>query len=447
MILYPAGLNIFLIILISLLFILYLFIAIKKRRITVLKMIVGIFIFLITLAIIIGFAWLLQRGLIKKYPHYTLHYYWNFYNIKHYIAAFSAFSVAIFAFVYTLLNKKPGLDSLFAGFLFISFIVIFALQKFFPTGTYLFIVPMFFILISTIICYLFNFDIQKSKGIFYTVHLLLLIPVISLFVPLIKLFFIVFGLKLIFAGVALTVILSGFLLMLFKAFIEYKKWLLAIVALLTGIVFLISGHITSKYSEKQPLLSNVMYCLNSNTTKAYWVSENLRTDEWNKQFFTQADTAALTEIYPFSEKLRLLNQAPVLDLAKPEIFIESDSVFSENRKVELCLKSNREAHYVEIYIHKDAKLNSLRINNKPVTLKEFYDTGATNYYTIYYFGLYEQGCRLSLDCKSIDTFELFVAEKKMGLPLPDGFKPKPGYVISDKDYNSNLSLVKYSWML
>jgi len=447
MILYPVSMNIFLIIFVSLLFIMYLFVAIKKRRITVLKLLAGIVVFIITLALIIGFAWILQKGLIKMYPHYTLHYYWNFYNIKHYIAAFTAFSVAIFAFVNTLLNKKPGLDSLFAGFLFVSFMVIFTLQKFFPTGSYLFIVPMIFILISTIICYLFNFDIQKSKGVFYTIHFILLIPVISLVVPLIKLFFIVFGLKLIFAGVALTVILSGFLLVVFKAFIEYKKWLLTSVSLVAGIIFLISGHFTSKYTEKQPLLSNVMYCLNSNTNKAYWVSENLRTDEWNEQFFTQADTAALKEIYPFSEKLRLIGSAPILDLPKPELFIESDSVKEKGREIEICLKSNRNADYFEIFIHKNAGLSELKINNHPVKLPEFYDVSKSDYYSIYYFGIYENGCRLSLNCKSTEKFEFFVVEKKMGLPLPEGYNPMPEYIIPDKDYYSNLSLVKCSWML
>jgi len=275
----------------------------------------------------------------------------------------------------------------------------------------------------------------------------MLIPVISLFVPLIKLFYVVFGLKLIFAGVILTVILSGYLLMVLGSFINYRKWLLTFGALLIGIVFLITGHITSKYSEKQPLLSNVMYCLDTDNNKAYWVSENLKTDEWNQQFFTEAEKKALTEIYPFSEKLRLVDSAPILDMPRPEIFIESDSTTFNGRKVELCIKSNRDAQYFEIFIHKSALLSELKINNQIVTLKEFYDIGNSEYYSIYYFGIYEKGCRLSLNCDSKDKIELFIAEKKMGLPLPDGFKPKPEYVISDKDYNSNLSLIKSSWVL
>lgn len=447
MVLYPVSFNIFLIVLVSVLLALYLFIAIRKKRITILKMLAGILIFVITLALVIGMAWLLQKGLIKKYPHYTLHYYWNFYNINHYFVAFTAFSVALFSFIYLLLHKKPGIQNLYAGVIFVAVVAMFALQKYFPTGSYLFIIPLLFILISTIICYLFNFDIQKPKGLYFLVHLIFLFPVISLFVPLINMFYVAFGLKLIFAGVALTVILSGFLISFLIAFYEYKKWLLPILALLIGIISIISGHIKSDFNEKQPLLSNVMYCLDANTSNAFWVSENLRTDIWNRQFFTEARTEPLKDIYPFSEKNRLIGKAPVLELPKPEIFIESDSIKETGRNIEMCIKSNRDAQYFEIFIHKNAQLSELKINSHPIVLKEFYDTSKTNYYSIYYFGIYESGCKLTLNCNSKDKFEFIVIEKKMGLPIPEGFDPRPKSIIADKDYNSNLSLVKYSFEL
>ncbi|HAN17451.1 MAG: hypothetical protein A2X13_09210 [Bacteroidetes bacterium GWC2_33_15] len=445
MILYPVSLNMVLIIIVSLLFAFYIFIGIRKKRITPLKLIIGMVVFIITLAIIIGFAWLMQKGIIKKYPHYTLHYYWNFYNIRHYFVAFTALSAAIFSFIYTLLNKKPGIENLFAGSLFVSFIAMFALQKYFPTGSYLFIIPLLFILIATIICYLFNFDAKHSKKMFFGIYFILLIPVIFLFTPLIKLFYIVFGLKLIFAGVVLTVFLSAYLLMVLKAFIDYKKWLFTAGAFLTGMVFLITGHLNSNYSKEQPLQSNVMYCLNTDTNKAFWVSENLRTDEWNQQFFTNADTAALTEIYPFSNQIRLINTAPILDFPKPDLKIISDSIISNSRIVEIEIKSNRNAGYSEIYIHKDANLANLKINGHAITNTGFYEPVGTGYYTIYYFGLYENGCRIKLECNTSKHIEIFIAEKKMGLPLPGNYKQMPDYIIPGKDYNSNLSLVKCSW--
>ncbi|OFX24751.1 MAG: hypothetical protein A2041_14520 [Bacteroidetes bacterium GWA2_31_9b] len=444
MILYPASLNIVLIVLISLLFVFYIFLGLQKRRISILKTVLSIFIFVFAFALTLAGLWLLQKAIINSYPHYTLFHYWNFYNIKHYFVAFTALAIAIFSFVYVLLSNKIGIENLFAGIVIVVFGAMFPLQIYFPTGSYILIIPLLFILLANVICYLFNLTLKHTGKPYLIFYFILLIPIIFLYVPLIKLFYVIFGLKLIFAGIALLVILLSFLLVFINVLAEIKRWFLPVIAFLLFIVFILAGHFSSNYSKKQPLQSNVMYCLNADENQAFWVSENLQTDEWNNQFFTHSDTGLLTEIFPLSVKPKRINQAPVLEFTIPTFQVLHDTIEAENRIVELQIESTRNADYFEIYIHKNAQLSEIKINGKSIKNNDFYILEKKNYYCIYYFGLYNNGVKLWLNSKNKEPFELVVVEKKMGLPIPENYSPMPDFIIPYKDYNSNLSIVKCS---
>ncbi len=447
MIIYPMGLNIILIIAITILFILYWIIGIRKNQINILKTIVSVVVFIVAISLSFGIVWLLRKAVLNIYPHYSIYYYSNFYNIKYYFIAFAAIALAVFSFIYTLVDKKLGFENLNAGILCVLTGMMFPLYIYFPSAAYIIIVPLLLILMTKVIGLFLNYSLENSHIKYLSLNLLLLIPVITLYIPLIKIFFITFGLELIFVGVILTLLLAGMALIQMKILHKMKRGLLPGITLSIGVIYLIIGHYTSDYSKYQPLQSNVRYCLNTDTNKAYWVSDFIQTDEWNVQFFDNPDTGLLKEIYPNTRREVLKNETAVIDLAKPEFKILSDTIEGNLRVIKLWLESNRKAEFFEIYIEDIANLTKLKINDKAVNEDLFYKLENIPYYQIKYFGLYNSGCKLTLYCETKEQFRLIVNEIKLGLDSVKNIKEMPDYIIPDKGYTSNQTLARYSWKL
>jgi hypothetical protein len=54
----------------------------------------------------------------------------------------------------------------------------------------------------------------------------------------------------------------------------------------------------SKPSKDQPLMNSVVYVANLDTKQAWWVSEDVKVDEWTKQFFPEGKRASIEDILP-----------------------------------------------------------------------------------------------------------------------------------------------------
>jgi len=447
MIIYSMELNILLIIFVSILFILYWFLGVKRKQIRILQTIISLFLFIITIALSFGLVWLLQKIVLHIYPHYSIYYAYNFYNIKFYFVAFAAITITLFSFIYSLLDKKLGFENLNGGILSVLFAMMFPLYIYFPSAAYILIIPLLLLLLTKVICLFLNYTLDNNRVKYLLINLLLIFPVLTLLTPLIKIFFVTFGLELIFVGVILSLLFASMLFVQMKIFDEIRKGLLPIVSLSIGIIYFIIGHYTSDYSKNQPLQSNVKYCLNADTKKAYWVSDFIQTDEWNVQFFNNPDTGKLSEIYPNTTKEVLKSETAVVEFTRPDFKIISDTIQDSLRVIERDIKSNRKAEFFEFIIENTAELAKLEINDKTISEEIFYKIEDGQYYYIKHFGLYDLGCKLKLYSKNEGKFEFILNEVKLGLDSIENIKEMPEYIIPDKGFSSYYTLVKYSWKL
>ena len=444
---FPQSLSLSLILLSIVLFAAAFLLGIKKQRIKIWKSILGIFIFLISMAFAVGAVWLLNKWVLDKYPIYEAYYSANFYNALYYLGAYLAVSLAVFSFIYAMIYKKVGILNLLFGILFICLLATIVTFIYIPTAIYVSLIPFLLFSLAFLIIFVFNLTMKSNRILFLLINLIILIPIIGFYLPMVKVLFITFSLELPIAGIGLWVILLGLLLIPINVFFETKRWMLPLVALLVGIVALFLAHQKSTFNADRPLQSNIFYALNHETETALWVSNITEADAWNKQFFTKPDQSPLTEIYPYAEKLRLKSKAPFVSYHVPEVLIVEDTVWQSGRIFSFNLKSMIGAENFQLYIHHNSGLKSLWINGKLVKSEAFYTEPFSDYYILNYFGWQKEGVLFTLDCDSNLPVELLVFEKKLGLPNQLEFVPMPASVIPQTGYESFMSLVKSKFVI
>ncbi len=447
LILYPIRFNLFFVILITGLFAFAIYLGVKKRRVSIGKILLAFLIFIFSMTLVLLFTWLLQKAILALYPYYSIFYSANFYNIKDYFFAFTCLAIAVFSATYMLLIKRISAENFLFGSLFFNYIVMFLLLYFIPSGAYLSIVPLIFILIGLVICIVFNLNTEENEWKYFLVHFLSLIPVITLLTPLVKMLYVTFGLNTIFGGVAVVVLLLGYLIIPMKIIYDRKKWLLPIVAVSFMVFKLLSAHFSSGFDKDQPLQSNVSYFLDSDKNKAVWFSPHQFMDDWKQQFFIKPETSSLTTLYPNSDYKFLQNKADVYDIPAPVVLVNNDSLKNGIRRISLTFESMRKAQYCRVLISKNANLSNIIINGKKIFDKNFYSKPQNNFYTLTYFGLSKKTLELQLDCQSTGKFEVILIESKIGLPVFPGYKPMPDFIIPDKGFTSNVTIVKKTWEL
>ncbi len=444
---FPQNLSLFLILLSLIFFVAAFVLALKKERVSILKSLLGILVFLVSMAAALAAIWFLNKAVLNKYPIYGSYYSSNFYNALYYLLAYMAIALTVFSFIYALLYKKVSILNLLFGILFINLLALIATYIYIPTAIYVSLVPLLLISIVLLIIFLLNLSINNKRVLFLAINLLILIPIIGFYLPMVKMLFVTFSLEFPIAGIALWLILIGLLMMPMRVFFDISRWMLTLSALVVGIIAMSLAHLNSDYNDEQPLQSSLFYSADHETETALWVSNVMNPDEWNRQFFSEPERSPLTEIYPYAQKFRLKNQAPYISFAVPEILIVEDTVWDSGRIVSFNLKSSIEAENFQLYISNKSQLKSLQINGKVIVNKAFYNEQFSDYYILNYFGWPTDGIIFTFECGSNQPIELLIFEKKLGLPIQIEYTPMPSFIIPQTGYESMLSLVKSKFLI
>ncbi len=440
---YPQSLNIYLIGFLFVLFVIAFYLGIKKQKIRFWKSLISFLIVLISIGISLGVVWLSQKGIRSTYPWYENFYEANFYNVGWYFLFFGSVCITIVSFFWSLLYKKLDLIHLMLASLLITFILLIGLQIYMPTGIYVMLIPLISLLFFFIAK--LKFELDKIQWSYLILLAILVLPVFTLYLPLVKILFITFGLGMAIAGSAVWVLFLWLMVPIADIIMSLKRWVLPIAGIWFAFLFLLIAHFKSDYTEKRPLQSNVNYCQNANTGESFWVSNKSYIDSWNKQFFKDARIEAISEIYPSSKRLRLKANAPKLEIVHPELTILRDTVINELRNLSMNIKSLRGAENAQFFIQKAAEIKEIKINERILNDPKFFEKTRNPFYLFNYYGLYEEGVNLELKCSAQDHFTIVMIEKKLGLPQLEGFKPMPGNIVPDTDYFSNLTVLSKTW--
>ncbi len=360
MVYYPFSWAIPMFIICTLLFLGMLFMGILKRKNTVEGIVKGFYPFtfsLLTAAAVAFFGWKL---LLKLHPQYQDILHGFTYNGYYYIVAFVSFTLAICFWIYkSYFIKRSKQDLLVAPLFF--WLMINGFIAFYLPGAAFFILP---VIILLPILFISQFSVSKVNNLL--IFTLLAMPALIIFAPLVKMFPVGLGLKMLVVSAVLTVLLFGFLVPVFQQYIDHKK--LIFVFLFIGLIALISASLNSGYNIDRKKPNSVLYVFDSNKNEAYWASYNTETDDFTEQFLGENPTKGSydenTTASKYKTNIQLFTKTAIRNLEKPVITIVEDTIIGANRKLALHIESPRNANKIELLTKTPIQFKSFMVNGE-----------------------------------------------------------------------------------
>lgn len=362
MVTYPFSWILPLFVLAVLVFSVLLFYGFKRRKIELKSIGKGFAAFLVALiaSIVLGvFGWKL---LLLIYPEYSEMLHGFTYNGHTYIAAFVCIALALSLFIYSKVYKPENTASLMVAplmfWLIISGIIAFKLK-----GASFFIVPVYFGLLSF-------FVLLRRKKTSLVLLTLFALPVLFIFSPMVQMFPVGLGLKMMMASTALLVLMFGLLISVFAFFKHKKRW--GYLFLIFGLYYLVSAHFTSHFSEEQPKPNSLIYVLDADNNSAKWMSYDKVLDDWTAHFFnkTSKDTAGIAFSSKYKTKIQFAKTTEVKPILKPIIEIANDTVIGAFKTMDICVTPLRKVQRMEFFADTSYVFHNLKINGLDVKANE-----------------------------------------------------------------------------
>lgn len=302
--------------------------------------------------------------LLKTYPHYGEMLHGFTYNGHLYIIAFTLLAIAVCFWIYSFFTKTGNKANLLIAPLFLWLIINTFLALYLKGGAF-FIIPVFFGLFSF-------FFMIKGKRPNLWILLLLTIPAVFIFVPLIKDFPVGLGLKMLTASAVFTVLLFGLLLPVF-AFYQRKKMISGLFLLLSA-VFFISAHTKSSFEKGREKPNSLIYFFNADTDEAYWATYDKELDDWTKQYLGDSPEEASKYIKnvassKYGTGYTYAAKAQVKNIPEPEVIVQKDTVFDGLRNVTLTVVPQRRVSRIALYTDPDTDFKTLYFNGKDALSK------------------------------------------------------------------------------
>lgn len=365
MISYPFSWVTPLIIVATLLFILLLLLGLKSGRLKIPDIGRGFVPFLISLVMagLLGYmGWPL---LLKIYPQYKEIQHGFTYNGHTYIAFFVTITLTLLFLIYRKFSRKIHPANILIAPLFFWLLLNFGIA-FYLKGAAFFIIPTYFGLLA-----LWVLIRQEQPNLLLMG--LLSAPAIFIFTPLIQFFPVGLGLKMIVISCVFTVLLFG-LLQSILGFYRLKK-LMALGSLLLSLFFLIKAHFNSDFSEEQQKPNSLIYYLDADNQKAYWVTYDKVLDEWTRPYFRepQLDPSLYIES-PSPSKYHTgytyAAEAPALAIPTFDPRRNYDTIDGNQRRVSFTLVPKRNVDVMQLYTDRKTVFSSFALNGIPLTMEK-----------------------------------------------------------------------------
>jgi hypothetical protein len=426
---YPASWNLYLLIFGNLVLVGCMTLGFVKKAISVRGFIGGVIGFPGVLFILYGVGDLLLKMIRSAYPLYDHFYAANSYNVYYYFFALTALAVAIFTGAYQWMLRKFSEASLMAGILLIEVAGLDVFYTKAPTAIYF----LFFPLLSTMIFYILSLLFKRVRKVEIVSYAL---PALLLMAPVVYYFFVAFGLESP-SSVAVVVLglLLGLLLPVLANVLRTSRWLIPVCSFSCFLITMGVAHLQSGYTDSEPLQTNLRYLLNTDEGRAYWVSDDVKPDRWNRQFFTHPSIG--NSIGNFDRGL--IDDAPLVDLAPLSLLLEHDTLEAGVRKLRLHCLSRLGVVSARMLFSEGGLPLVVKVNGKEVAEKDRPKTGWT---TLEYKGLGAEGVDIECWTSPGRPFEFYLLSRSMGLPEIKGTNTSyPADIIPGPGDHSNTTQV------
>lgn len=372
--------NLPLLILLLLLLLLFVFIGLGKRLLQVNELFKGGARLLGTLVIAGSISYFLWKFIAYIYPQYNEILHGFTYNGNDYLIAFCSLTLALCFLVYQNNGKRnPEMNQLVASLLIWIIINIWIVTSL--EGAGFLIIP---VIASTIMLGVYV-TTQKSS---WVINGLLAIPSLVILVPLIQMFPIGLGLKIIYLSSIIIVLTFTLLLPIFGAFPQKKIW-----SMLFGLVFLFytaKAHFSSAFDNEKAKPNSLIYILNNDSKSANWATYDTTLDEWTKSYLGNTPkTASDNNVLQFSSKygsnITFTSKAPVIKIKTPSVAFLVNKIENGKHKYKIKITPNRVVNRYDIYLNNRTKIINLKANGvTPIAFKSKIASVSNSKLLIYY---------------------------------------------------------------
>ncbi|MDY7395907.1 M28 family peptidase [Aureibaculum sp. 2210JD6-5] len=414
MVFYPFSWVLPIIIICLILFVVLLIFGIAKKKINTPQILKGFVPFLSSLIIgglIAFFGWKL---LLKIHPQYQDILHGFTYNGHWYIAAFSALTLAICFIIYKKFLKRDEAINLMVAPIFIWILINIAIA-FYLKGAGYFIISVIY---GLIVLALLIFSKKENSSILLS---LLSIPVLFVFAPLVQMFPIGLGLRILAVSSVFIVLLFGLLLPIFSSFKNIKN--LGKLFLALAVLIFIMASLNSGYTIDRKKPNSIIYVLDADKNKAYWASYNNKIDEFTKQFLSENPIKGgfdnSTTASKYGSRVQLHKQTEVKTIIQPQIEILKDTIIGDDRHVDLSITPQRLVNRIEFISKNPIVFTSFKINGE--TLKKEIDKN-------YVFYLRESG-------QTVFSYYFSNLDKNMDIEFAIPSGPSPSFYLYETSYD------------
>lgn len=439
---YPASWAIPLAVLALLLFVGVMIWGIRTRALSILGVLLGFLVQLLSAAISIGLVTLIWAGVTALHPDFSSRS-----NASLFMAAFVILTICISAALYLVAGRWTSISNLTAGTLLVWLLLTIATSFFLPGISYLALWPLLFCLA------VLAFTIAKERSEWPSLTWLALffvcsLPGLILWAPTVYNIFQGLGLRMFFLQITLVALLLGSLAPMLRL-MTARKWLLPASALVLSLAFLVAGNVVPAHGDSDPRSDSLVYSLDTNSGQAVWASSNARTDQWTTQYLSSSPRReVLTDRLPNNKSLFLVNAAPVLGIQNDRLEVLDDNVRDGVRTLRLKLLSPRRARIMSLFIDPQTEVLSATVDGKRIdTASAPNQSNSENWWELTYRAVPSQGFDLILETKQTAQIKVKLTSQSDGLPeVPNAtFQARPAHIIPAA--NSDVVILTHAFTL
>jgi MFS family permease len=363
-----------------------------------------------------------------------------------YVFGLLALLAALLAMFYLLFRKKISAPAIFLGGALLLFGGLLVTSKWLAGGSYLFVWPLLAGLLATGIA---AFRPGNHSLLNVCILCVLSLPVLLLFVPLLKGFYVALGFTTM--GAPLLSVTFGLLFLLLFPFLdtvlESAGKLVPIVALAVGLILCVAAATTTRYSAAHPKPSLLSYALDADTGKAIWASSAQRNDSWTAQYVSATPTRGkLPDFIPDWYPIKFLqHEAPTIALAAPQAELLESSTDGATRTLHLRITTPRHARTLHVGIAQTEVL-SASVNGHDLGKPSEVAWSRPGHWDFEYANPPAEGIDLELHIQASGPVTIVLVDRSSGLPTIPGANLPPRPADSIPEHSGDQTMVRRSFV-
>jgi hypothetical protein len=402
---YPFSWVLPLLMIAAILFLVLLFFGFSLNKITLKGAFKGFLPFVISLLLCGGVSFGLWQLLLIIHPQYTDILHGFTYNGYTYISAFVFLNLWLLFKVYKYFLKQEKTTDLLIAPIFI-WLIINIFISIYLKGAGFFIIPVFCALLILAIAVFLNLE-EKAKRILFTI---ISIPTLYIFAPMVKMFPVGLGLKILFVSGIIIALIFGLMIITF-----YQKksfWMQKTVGYLAFIFFGIATY-NSGFSVDRKKPNSLVYIQNSDDKTAYFGTYNTTLDSYTKQIFdknaTKGSLVTAETKSKYNTHFKYHKKTTYKAISSSEITLEIDTIIGDKRFLEIEITPSRKINKLEFTTKNELKIYQFKVNDVLVNDGKLYRV-KNGTFLVYHLGNEDQQVTLSFAINKADNLNVILNE-------------------------------------